>query len=121
MKVVLAAAALSLALSAQAASPNHYALRSAGDLAGICGTQSSDSDYATALAFCHGFLAGSYGYFTASTPAAERFICPPDPAPSRAQVGNGFVAWMKARPQFSNDGAIDALFRYAAEAFPCKR
>lgn len=121
MKFAFAAAALSLALSAQAASPNHYALRNAGDLAGICGTASTESDFATAQAFCHGFLAGSYGYHLTVTPAAERYICAPDPAPTRTQVGNGFVAWMKARPQFNNDGAIDALFRYAAEAFPCKR
>jgi len=40
---------------------------------------------------------------------------------TRAQVAGGFVNWLKARPQYNNDGAIDALFRYAAEAFPCKR
>jgi len=68
-----------------------------------------------------GVLAGAYGYFVAATPAADRFVCPPTPAPSRAQVANGFVAWMKTRPQLNNDGAIDALFRYAAEAYPCKR
>jgi hypothetical protein len=42
-------------------------------------------------------------------------------APSRTQGANGFVAWLNARPQFSNDGAIDALFGYAAESYPCKR
>ena len=62
------------------------------------------------LAFCHGVLAGAYGYFLSSTPAADRFVCPPPPAPTRSQVSNGFVAWMKANPQYSKDGAIDALF-----------
>jgi hypothetical protein len=32
----------------------------------------------------------------------------------------GFVAWLQARPQHENDGAIDALFRYASEAFPLR-
>jgi hypothetical protein len=121
MRITLLAASLALAASAHAAPPEHYALRTAGDLARICGTPSSDRDAATALAFCHGVLAGAYGYFTSSTPAADRFVCPPNPAPTRTSVANGFVAWMKARPQFNNDGAIDALFRFAAEAYPCKR
>jgi hypothetical protein len=121
MRIALVAASLALAASAHAAAPEHYGLKSAGDLARLCGTSSSEKDSATALAFCHGVLAGAYGYFTTSTPAADRFVCPPNPAPTRTQVANGFVAWMQARPQFNNDGAIDALFRYAAEAFPCKR
>jgi hypothetical protein len=121
MRIALIAAGLVLAASAHAAAPEHYRLGTAGDLARLCGTASSESDAATALAFCHGVLAGSYGYFVASTPAADRFICPPNPAPTRSQVGNGFLAWMKANPQYNNDGAIDALFRYAASAYPCKR
>jgi hypothetical protein len=94
-------------------------LRSAGDLARICATSSSEADAAAAVAFCHGVLAGSYGYFLSVTPVADRYICTPNPAPTRTQVANGFVAWMKARPQYNNDGAIDALFRYAADAYPC--
>ncbi len=121
MRIALIAASLALAVSAHAAAPEHYGLKTAGDLARLCGTSPSEKDAATALAFCHGVLAGAYGYFTSSTPAADRFVCTPNPAPTRAQVANGFVAWMKARPQFDTDGAIDALFRYAAEAYPCKR
>lgn len=121
MRTALFVASLVLAASAHAAPPEHFALRSAGDLARLCGTPSSDKDAATALAFCHGVLAGAYGYFTSATPAADRFICTPNPAPTRTQVANGFVGWMKARPQFEKDGAIDALFRFAAEAYPCKR
>jgi hypothetical protein len=121
MRFALVAAGLALAASAQAAAPEHYRLQSAADLARICSTSSSESDQATALAFCHGVLAGAYGYFLSSTPAADRFVCSPDPAPTRTKVADGFVAWLKARPQYNNDGPIDALFRYAAEAYPCKR
>jgi hypothetical protein len=31
------------------------------------------------------------------------------------------VAWTKKNPQYMKDGAIDTLFRYAAETFPCKK
>ena len=122
MRLTTLAAAVALSASANAAqSPDQYRVHTAGELARVCGTQSSAADYTTAIAFCHGVLAGAYGYFESSTPAADRFICPPNPPPTRAQVASGFVDWVKARPQLSSDGAIDSLFRYAAEAFPCKR
>lgn len=121
MRIALITTAMALSAAAHAAPPEHYRLSSAGDLARVCSTPPSDGSFATASAFCHGVLAGAYGYFLSATPAADRFVCPPTPAPTRTQVANGFVAWMKARPQYNADGAIDALFRYAADAYPCKR
>ena len=114
-------AAVLLVGSAHAATgPDHYRVATAGELARVCATAPSAADYATAIAFCHGVLAGAYGYFLATVAPPDRFICPPKPHPTRSQVANGVVDWIKARPQLSNDGAIDALFRYASEAFPCK-
>ncbi|MCC6610350.1 MAG: hypothetical protein IT515_11855 [Burkholderiales bacterium] len=120
MRIALAGASLALALSAPALAQEYYRLQSASDLARVCSPSADDKNAATSVAFCHGVLAGAYGYFLASTPAADRFVCPPQPAPTRTQVANGFVAWLKDRPQYGNDGAIDALFRYAAETYPCK-
>jgi len=121
MKFALLTASLLVAGAAQAATLEQYSLASAAHLAQVCGPQSSQSEAATAAAFCHGVLAGAYGYFESTTPAADRFVCAPDPRPTRTQVANGFVAWMKSHPQFNKEPAIDTLFRYAAEAFPCKR
>lgn len=121
MRIALVVAGLALAASVHAASPEHYRLQTAAELSRVCATPPSDSDHVTAIAFCHGVLAGAYGYFASTTPAADRFVCPPSQGTTRGQVANGFVAWLKARPQYNNDGAIDALFRYAAEAYPCKR
>jgi hypothetical protein len=121
MRTLIAAASLVLATSAHAIPTEHYQLRNAGDLARICATSAAEPDATTAIAFCHGVLAGAYGYFVSVTPPAERGLCAPDPAPTRGKVAKDFVVWMKAHPQFNNDGAVDALFRYAAEAFPCKR
>ena len=121
MKLALAAAALTLACSTQAMAQEHYRLQTAAELARVCSPAAGDKDTATSLAFCHGVLAGAYGYFQSAVPAADRFVCPPTPSVTRTQVANGFVAWLKARPQYNGDSAIDALFRYAAEAYPCKR
>jgi hypothetical protein len=119
MRSMLFFAALALVASAYATDPDVYRIRNAADLVRVCSTQPSESDYATAIAFCHGVLAGSYGYYAASTPMPDRFVCLPEPAPTRSKVANDFVAWANARPQFMQHGAIDTLFRYAAEAFPC--
>lgn len=121
MRIAPAFASLLLVASLQAAANEQYRLQSAADLARVCSMPASDGNHVTAVAFCHGVLAGAWGYFSSTTPAADRFVCPPATAATRAQVASGFVAWVKARPQYNNDGAIDALFRYAAEAYPCKR
>jgi hypothetical protein len=121
MKIAFVIAGLTLAASTQVNASEHYQLKTAADLARLCTTAPSAGDHATAVSFCHGVLAGAYGFYLSATPPEDRFVCSPNPAPSRTQVANGFVAWLKARPQYSNEGAIDALFRYAAETYPCKR
>ncbi|HMO47302.1 MAG TPA: Rap1a/Tai family immunity protein [Rubrivivax sp.] len=122
MKLASAAAGLALALSMPVMAQEHYGLHNAAELARLCSTPASAGDHVTAVSFCHGVLAGAYGYFLSATPAADRFVCAPSsPQVTRAQVADGFVAWLKANPQYGNDGAIDALFRYAAGAYPCKR
>ena len=84
MRIALVVAGLALAASAQAAPPEHYRLQTAAELARVCATSSSESDHVTAVAFCHGVLAGAYGYFLSATPAADRFVCPPNPTPTRS-------------------------------------
>lgn len=115
----IAVTLLALTGAAHAVDPDAYRIRNTADLVRVCSAQPSESDHATALAFCHGVLAGAYAYYLAATPAADRFVCAPDPAPTRTKVANEFVVWAKARPQYMEHGAIDTLFRYAAEAFPC--
>lgn len=109
-----------LCAPAEAASPDSYRIRNTAELVAVCSTAPGEQDYASAVAFCHGVLAGAYGYYDASTPATQRFVCVPDPAPKRSQVANDFVAWAKARPQQMSAHAIDTLFRFAAEKFPCR-
>jgi hypothetical protein len=121
MRIAVLAATAILAASAHAAPQEHYRAHTAAELASVCSTPASEPDHATAVAFCHGVLAGAYGFYLSSTPAAERFVCAPNPGPTRSQVADGFVAWIKKNPQYMNDGGIDTLFRYAAQTYPCKR
>ena len=121
MRLALFFTAALLSASVHAAgTTDAYRVRTADELARVCGATPSDPEAATALAFCHGVLAGAYGYYVAVTPVERRFVCVPNPGPNRAQIANGFVEWLKKRPNLASDGAIDALFRYAEETFPCK-
>jgi Rap1a immunity proteins len=121
MRTIVSLALLALAASTYAVEPDAYRIRNTAELVRVCSAQASEPDQATAIAFCHGVLAGAYAYYVASTPPADRFVCPPDPAPTRSKVAADFVAWAKARPQLMQQGAIDTLFRFAAETLPCKK
>jgi len=118
--MIAAVVAATLGAAAHAAPAESYRIRSTEDLVAVCSTAPGAQDYATASAFCHGVLAGAYGYYDVATAAGKRFVCAPDPAPKRSQVANEFVAWAKARPQYMSAHAIDTLFRFAAEKYPCR-
>lgn len=121
MKLALAAAGLALALSTPAMAQEHFRLHSAADLARACAPAATDKDAAASLAFCHGVLAGAYGYYQSAVPMADRFVCPPTPSVTRAQVAKAFVTWLHTRPQYNDAAAVDTLFRFGAETYPCKR
>lgn len=118
MRSLLAAAAIILLAPAVSQAEEKYQVRNAADLVAVCDAHAA-GDAATALAFCHGFLAGAVHYYYASVPEADRFACASDPAPSRTDVMNDFVRWAGARPQYLNDPAVETLFRYLAETYPC--
>jgi len=118
---VLTLALAAVAAHAQQPGPDHFRARTAADLARLCSTAAGQPDQASAVAFCHGVLAGAYGYYDVSVAAADRFVCLPNPGPTRSQIASGFVSWLKARPQYNDGQAVDVLFRYAGETFPCKR
>jgi hypothetical protein len=115
------AAALFAAFSAHAASNDQYQVRNAADLVAVCDTQPSAPDYATAVAFCHGWGAGAAAYHRAITAKGAEFVCTPEPAPKRSKVAADFVAWVKASPERGKEAAVDALFRYLGETYPCKK
>src|SRR5262245_19825493 len=111
----LALATLALTAPAYAQKgPAHYQLRDTRDLVTLCSASSSSADFASAIAFCHGVLAGAWGYYVASTAPLDREICSSDTTLTRAKVADAFVAWAKARPQYMQASAVDTLFRFAA-------
>jgi hypothetical protein len=48
------------------------------------------------------------------------FICVAQPAPSRREVMNQFVDWVKQNPGYNSAPAADTLLRFLAVRFPCE-
>lgn len=119
MRFLLTAAALITLVPVASATDVKYQIRDTADLVAVCDTSTRDPDITTALAFCHGFLTGSVHFYYAGVPASSRFACAPDPAPSRSAVMNGFVKWVGENPQYLSEPAVETLFRYLAETYPC--
>jgi len=115
--------AFAFVTTARAANPNNFQVRTAADLVALCGTDPSAPDYPQAIAFCHGYVVGAYAYYSASAAADPnlRFVCLPNPAPARSQAIADYLAWIKTRPNETAAPAIDSVFRYLGEHYPCKK
>jgi len=119
MRFLLTAAAIIALVPAASAADVKYQVRDTADLVAVCDTNPRAPDITTALAFCHGFLTGAVHFYYAGVPESSRFACAPDPAPSRSDVMNEFVKWARANPQHMSEPAVETLFRYLAETYPC--
>ena len=119
MRFLLTAAAILMLVPTALGADVKYQVRDTADLVAVCDTSARAPDIAPALAFCHGFLTGSVHFYYAGVPESSRFACAPDPAPSRSEVMNAFVKWAKANPQYMSEPAVETLFRYLAETYPC--
>jgi hypothetical protein len=79
--------------------------------------------YASAIAFCHGYLVGVYQYHQAEHrgPEATPLFCPPDPQPTRNEAIKMFVAWAQANSQYQGDHPVDTIFRFLTTQWPCQK
>jgi hypothetical protein len=108
--------------AAAAAPRSAFEARTVADLAALCGASPEAPGYASAIAFCHGFLQGAGQYHAVITqPASGRppLFCPPSPPPTRSQVADAFVAWARANPGVAGERAVDGLARWASATYPC--
>jgi hypothetical protein len=123
MKRFLAPALLLAALSGSAAwaAPQPLALRvrTAGDLAELCGANPREPAADAKINYCHGFAQGAVDVELRRAGEKKPF-CFPSPAPSRTATLTEFVNWARALPDHRNMNALDGLFSFLAERFPCK-
>ena len=100
--------------------PEDFRIRSAQDLVDLCSVKSSDPAD-PAIQFCRGFVSGAWQYHLseANGPKGVRLVCPPEPPPTRDQAIAMFVAWSATHGDRMSEPAVDALFRFLVEKYPC--
>jgi Rap1a immunity proteins len=119
---VVLAIAFSLSMggfSARAADPDNFRVRATEDLVKLCSADPADPNYVAAIHFCHGFGSGAYQYYESVTTPSERFVCLPNPPPTRSEAIAGFVTWARANPQYMAERPADSIFRYLSSRYPC--
>lgn len=103
--------------------PERFMVDDTADLVALCEVEPGASAERDGLVFCHGFVVGTVHYHLASTQAdgPRRWVCLPplEVRPSRDLVIREFVEWAKEHPEFMRDEAVDGLFRFLDERFPC--
>jgi hypothetical protein len=117
------AAILSLvgAGAALAAPEEAFQVRDTRDLVALCSVAPGHPNYTAAIHFCHGFGVGAYQYYQLLEAGIEgyRFVCINERRPSRDEAVASFVAWAGAHPESHDDPAVDSLFRWLGETYPC--
>ncbi|MGD8888754.1 MAG: Rap1a/Tai family immunity protein [Desulfobacterales bacterium] len=88
----------------------------------LCTAAPDDPLYHQAVNFCHGYLVGAYHYHEAQStgPKGIKFVCLPDPMPSRNDAIGIFIDWAKANPQHWGETPVETEFRFLMEKWPCK-
>ena len=109
--------------AAEAVESESFRVRSTADLVEICSVPPSDSMYAAAVGFCHGYGVGAFHYYQAaiSGPGGKPFVCLPNPPPSRTEAVQMFLTWALENPQYMGDPAVETLFRWLATKWSCPK
>jgi hypothetical protein len=102
-----------------AAAPIILQARTAGDLAALCAADPSSAGADAKINFCHGFAQGAVDVRLRMSPDKKPF-CFPSPAPTRTSTMREFVSWVRAAPSNRDMSALDGLFKFLDERFPCK-
>ncbi len=107
---------------AGAVSEKDFEVQATENIVNLCTASPDDPLYHQAINFCHGYLVGAYHYYEAesSGPNGIKFVCPPDPRPSRNDMIGMFIEWAKAHPQYLEETPVETEFRFLMEKWPCK-
>jgi hypothetical protein len=125
LMLALGAAALVVAAGSTvaAATAESFQVKNTQDLVDLCAVQGNDPVRVQAIHFCEGYLTGVYHYHQALTRGRGQapVFCPTGALPTRDQAVAMFVAWAQSNQQYMDEPAIDSLFRWAVETWPCPR
>jgi hypothetical protein len=120
--IIFLAALLILPGLASAVSENDFKADTTEQIVNLCTADPGEPLYQQAVNFCHGYLVGAYKYYEAahSGPNAPKFVCLPDPQPTRDEAIQMFMEWAEAHPQYMKESPVETEFRFLMEKWPCK-
>jgi hypothetical protein len=127
MRSLVAAACAAFILAApvvaqQRLTSESFDVKTTGDLVRLCRTPTTDPQFLEALGWCHGYGRGALDYHRASTPAnAAPLFCAPTPAPGWEETLRRFFAWADSNPTRMSLPAVEGVFRFLIDTFPCPR
>jgi Rap1a immunity proteins len=93
--------------------------RTAADLADLCAANPKEPQGDAKINYCHGYAQGAIAVELRHAGDKKPF-CFPNPAPTRTATMSEFVGWVRSLPEHRNETALDGLFKFLAERFPCK-
>jgi len=107
---------------ATAVTEKDFEAHTARQFVGLCTVSPDDPLYHQAINFCHGYFEGAYQYYEAITsgPKGIKFVCVPDPLPTRNDAIGWFVEWAESNPQHMDERPVEAQFRFLMEKWPCQ-
>jgi hypothetical protein len=99
---------------AQATGPH---VRTAGDLAALCGSNPRDPGGPERINYCDGFAQGAVDVELRH--ATPKPFCIP-PGVKREVTLHEFSTWARVNPSRASEEATSGLFHFLAERFPCR-
>lgn len=104
-----------------AVSVNQFPPQSVRDLIAICSPAKDDPAMTAAINYCHGFAQGAVIVEKAheAQRGGRKLFCLPTPAPASGAELNSFIAWANADPERLDRPAVDGMFIYLAQKYPC--
>jgi hypothetical protein len=93
------------------------------DLIAICSPAQNDPMMTAAVNYCHGYAEGAVIVEEAheSRRRARKLFCLPTPRPPSGRELSDFTAWANAEPSRQDQPAVDGMFLYLAQKYPCGR
>lgn len=108
-------------IASAAVTQSQFPPRTVRDLIQICAPAKDDPMMTAAINYCQGFTQGAVLVEEAHQDHHDvrRLFCLPSPRPASGSEISKFIAWANARPDRLDDPAIDGMFIYLAETYPC--
>ena len=104
-----------------AVSAAEFPPRTVRDLLAICAPAKDDPMRTAAVSFCTGYVEGAVIVEKAHgmQKNAHPLFCLPTPPPTHHEALVAFTAWADAKPARLDQPAIDGLFTWLAQTYPC--